>query len=83
MPTGYIGELELPDPASVAGGSWYFDRKERRLVYRVSNTDYFLCKLRGPPRIRLQIVRQAGTEKLTVQMLDDGAWRVAEENTAT
>lgn len=83
VPAGYIGELASPDPASVAGGSWYFDRKERRLVYRVSSTDYFRCRLRGPPRIRLQVVRQAGTETLTVQLLDDGQWRVTEENSPT
>ena len=30
LPTGYVGRLDRPDPAAVAGGEWYFDTGKRQ-----------------------------------------------------
>lgn len=51
VPENYLGELDGPDPASIDGGSWYFDKQARRLVYRVDNTEYFESNLTGAPRV--------------------------------
>jgi len=79
LPAGYVGEVDQPDPAAVAGGGWYFDTGTRRLVYRVNNTAYFRSRLRGVPRIRMQLSRQADSDRLTVSRLDDGDWTVGEK----
>jgi hypothetical protein len=76
LPAGYVGALDGPDPSAVAVGSWYFDKRERQLVYRVSNTDYFRSRLGGVPRLRLQLLRQDDANRLTVSILDDGHWTV-------
>jgi len=49
-PGNYVGELDNPDPADIAGGNWYFDMSDRTLVYRVNNTEYFKGNLPGAPR---------------------------------
>lgn len=50
LPGNYLGEMEKADPAGVAGGNWYFDRHERKLVYRVNNTEYFSAETDEPAR---------------------------------
>lgn len=54
-PAGYLGELDVPDPGRVDPGSWYFDRAEQALIYRLRNSDDFASPLPGPARIRLCI----------------------------
>lgn len=54
-PPGYIGELDDPDPATIDGYQWYFDRSRGILVYRVANDGYFTSDLAGAPRIRFQL----------------------------
>jgi len=76
LPTGYVGRLDRPDPAAVAGGEWYFDTGKRQLVYRVRCVRYFRSNLQGPPRMRLEVVRKSGSSRLTVNILDDGDWTV-------
>jgi len=49
-PKNYLGELEGVDPAGVSGGYWYFDTRERVLIYRVRNEDHFVSALDGPAR---------------------------------
>ena len=80
LPAGYAGELEEPDPAAVVVGSWYFDKKARQLVYRIRCTDYFRSKLGGAPRLRMALTREADSDRLTVQVLDDGDWTVVGED---
>ena len=76
LPAGYVGEPDRPDPAAVAGGDWYFDKGDKRLVYRVRSTGYFRSRLPGAARIRMQLARQADSDRLTVNVLDDGEWTV-------
>lgn len=60
-PKNYVGAITNPDPASVAGGNWYFDANAKALVYRVHNADSFSSKLGMPARARfgVQLVYQA------------------------
>lgn len=53
-PANYIGELVDPEPDAIDGGSWYFDRGRRLLIYRVRNAAYFSTDLAGPARARFK-----------------------------
>ena len=54
-PDTYAGEYAAADPASVAPGSWYFDTRERHLVYVVRFPEQFVTPLAGPARARLRV----------------------------
>ena len=54
-PDTYLGELDHPDPATIEGGHWYFDRRTHLLVYRVLNEKEFETSLPGPKRIRWRL----------------------------
>jgi len=54
-PDNYLGELYGPDPAALEPGSWYFDSRDRVLVYLVRNAEYFSSPLPGPARARFAI----------------------------
>lgn len=54
-PEGYAGEFFGPDPATFEPGAWYFDTRERALVYRVRFPEQFVSPLAGPPRLRLAV----------------------------
>ena len=51
VPGNYLGEMDNPDPAEIEGRHWYFDLRDRTLVYRVDNAEYFDSNLPGPPRV--------------------------------
>lgn len=55
-PPNYRGELFGPDPASIERGNWYFDSRDRLLVYVVDNVDAFDTALPPPPRARFRVV---------------------------
>lgn len=54
-PETYVGELFGPDPAALAPGSWYFDTRERNLVYVVRFPEQFVSALSGPARARFTV----------------------------
>ena len=54
-PKKYLGALERPDPRRIPGGSWYFDKGERVLVYRVRHEAHFESALPGPKRARFAV----------------------------
>jgi prepilin-type N-terminal cleavage/methylation domain-containing protein len=54
-PEGYAGEFFGPDPALFDPGTWYFDTRERALVYVVRFPGQFVTPLGGPPRVRLAV----------------------------
>lgn len=56
VPDNYQGAFYGMDPALVDGGNWYFDSRDRMLVYRVRYADYFETPLSGPPRARFAVV---------------------------
>ena len=49
-PHNYLGEFDGVDPASLADGNWYFDKRTRMLVYLVRNKGFFAGGLPNPPR---------------------------------
>ena len=51
----YLGELDNPDPETVAPRSWYFDIQSRELIYRVAMDDAFVSELEGPARVRFAL----------------------------
>ena len=54
-PDGYAGEFYGADPALFEPGTWYFDKRDRAIVYLVRFTDEFVTPLAGPPRLRLTV----------------------------
>jgi prepilin-type N-terminal cleavage/methylation domain-containing protein len=54
-PDTYIGEFYGPDPAVFEPGTWYFDLRDRALVYVVRFPQQFVTPLSGPPRLRLMV----------------------------
>ena len=54
-PGNYAGAFADPDPTRIAGGRWYFNTKDRWLVYRVAHAADFRTALPGPPRIRFKV----------------------------
>lgn len=54
-PSKYVGELDAPEVDQVAPGSWYFDLKDRHLVYVVLNGAYFTPNGRGRKEVRFTV----------------------------
>ena len=54
-PAGYAGEFYGPDPAVFAPGTWYFDTRDRAIVYIVRFPEQFVTGLNGPPRARFTV----------------------------
>lgn len=54
-PDTYAGEYTSADPASVAPGTWYFDKREGHLVYVVRFPEQFTSSLPGPARARFRV----------------------------
>jgi prepilin-type N-terminal cleavage/methylation domain-containing protein len=54
-PDGYIGEFYGPDPVVFEPGTWYFDLRDRAIVYLVRFPQPFVTPLAGPPRLRLMV----------------------------
>ena len=54
-PETYAGEFYGADPRLFEPGSWYFDTRERALVYLVRFPEQFVTALDGPPRVRLTV----------------------------
>ena len=55
IPTSYLGELNGPDPAQIAGYQWYYDTQQQMLIYRVENDTFFETALNSPTRARFQV----------------------------
>jgi prepilin-type N-terminal cleavage/methylation domain-containing protein len=54
-PEGYAGEFYGPEPKVFEPGTWYFDLRDRTLVYVVRFPQQFVTPLAGPPRLRLMV----------------------------
>lgn len=54
-PEGYAGEFFGADPRLFEPGTWYFDTRERALIYVVRFPEQFVTSLPGPPRLRLAV----------------------------
>jgi prepilin-type N-terminal cleavage/methylation domain-containing protein len=54
-PDGYAGEFFGAEPDLFEPGTWYFDTRDRALVYLVRFPQQFVTPLNGPPRLRLAV----------------------------
>jgi prepilin-type N-terminal cleavage/methylation domain-containing protein len=54
-PVTYAGEFYGAAPGTFEPGTWYFDSRERALVYVVRFPERFVTPLGGPPRVRLKV----------------------------
>ncbi len=54
-PDNYAGEFFGADPALFEPGTWYFDTRDRALVYVLRFPQQFVTPLTGPPRARLRV----------------------------
>ncbi|MGA9032236.1 MAG: prepilin-type N-terminal cleavage/methylation domain-containing protein [Sulfuricaulis sp.] len=55
VPRNYLGELDGANPASLEDGNWYFDKRDKTLVYLVRNKGFFTGGLSSPPRARFAL----------------------------
>jgi general secretion pathway protein G len=55
-PYNYAGEYFDPRPGDVPVGSWYFDLKDRSLVYKVETGEYFAGDIKGRKQVRYRVV---------------------------
>ncbi len=54
-PESYAGEFFGADPTLFEPGTWYFDSRDRALVYLVRFPEAFVTPLAGPPRLRVAV----------------------------
>jgi prepilin-type N-terminal cleavage/methylation domain-containing protein len=54
-PETYAGEFFGADPSLFEPGTWYFDTRDRTVVYVVRFPQQFVSALAGTPRIRLAV----------------------------
>lgn len=54
-PDSYAGEFHGADPALFAPGTWYYDSRDRVLVYVVRFPEQFVSSLEPPPRARYKV----------------------------
>jgi hypothetical protein len=54
-PETYAGEFFGADPALFEPGTWYFDTRDRALVYVLRFPERFVSPLSGPPRARVRV----------------------------
>jgi prepilin-type N-terminal cleavage/methylation domain-containing protein len=54
-PDSYAGEFFGAEPGLFEPGTWYFDTRDRALVYLVRFPQQFVTALSGPPRLRLAV----------------------------
>lgn len=55
VPGNYLGEFDGVDPTTLKVGNWYFDQRQKMLVYLVRNSHFFRSPLSGPPRVRWSV----------------------------
>ncbi len=54
-PSNYLGEYFAPTAAQIQAGSWYFDLKDRELVYLPRRTEHFTAKQEARKWIRYKL----------------------------
>jgi prepilin-type N-terminal cleavage/methylation domain-containing protein len=54
-PQNYLGELDGADPARLEDGNWYYDQRDKTLVYLVRNKGFFTGGQPKPPRARFAV----------------------------
>ena len=54
-PRNYLGELNAADPVKLEDGNWYFDLRDKTLVYLVRNKGFFVGGQDNPARARFAL----------------------------
>jgi prepilin-type N-terminal cleavage/methylation domain-containing protein len=54
-PTNYVGEYFAPKPQDITKGSWYFDLRQRNLIYSVQTKTHFKKTQGEPDLISFQV----------------------------
>jgi general secretion pathway protein G len=54
-PRNYLGELDGADPVKLEDGNWYFDKRDKTLIYLVRNKGFFVGGQPEPPRARFMV----------------------------
>jgi general secretion pathway protein G len=54
-PRNYLGELDGADPAKLEDGNWYFDQRDKTLVYLIRHKGFFSGGQANPPRARFAL----------------------------
>ena len=54
-PRNYLGELDGVDPSKLEDGNWYYDRRDKALVYLVHHKSFFSGGQADPPRARFAV----------------------------
>ena len=85
QPYNYLGTKNDSQAGDHPLASWYYDPALSALVYKVKNTDYFVSRLSGTPRIRLKveaIYKQDHSHKentkvrgISLNSMDDYFWK--------
>ena len=55
QPANYVGERFAPKPGEVAKGNWYYDLKDRQLVYVVARGGHFVPNRQGRKEVRFAV----------------------------
>jgi prepilin-type N-terminal cleavage/methylation domain-containing protein len=54
-PQNYLGELDGADPIRLEDGNWYYDKRDKTLVYLVRHKGFFSGGQTNPPRARFEL----------------------------
>lgn len=66
VPANYLGELDNVDPVTLERGNWYFDKRQKLLVYLVRNSHFFRSTLAGPARVQWAVRLDLGGDGFAI-----------------
>lgn len=62
-PSNYLGEYDGPEPEEIQASGWYFDVKDKTLVYLPDMTGHFQPDHAGRKRVRYRVAPVYGRDK--------------------
>jgi prepilin-type N-terminal cleavage/methylation domain-containing protein len=66
-PVNYLGDFYAPQEADLSAGNWYFDRKNKKLVYLFSHNDNFDDGERNQLNFKVKLVNNSGNSSKQVE----------------
>ena len=76
-PDTYAGEYFGADPKLFEPGTWYFDTRDRAIVYLVRFPEQFVTTLPGPARLRLTVEPDKGDGGVHLVALEPYHWKAS------
>ena len=76
-PDTYAGEYFGADPKLFEPGTWYFDTRDRALVYLVRFPEQFVTPLPGPARLRLAVEPDREQSGVRLIALEPYHWKAS------